>query len=74
MRFYDTQSVILQPRLCGSVMTPQQVVVSITMIENTDRVFFTVLLTIFRYNFEAAGSFIPHINCDWHPESRSHKY
>lgn len=60
---------LLQLGFCTTDWVPQCIVVSITMVEDTDGVMFAILLTIFSYNFEATRILALHVNSDWHPRN-----
>lgn len=53
--------------LCFGERHLQCVIVSISMIENSNWILFSVLLTILCYYLEAIGAVGRHVNSDWHP-------
>ena len=53
---------ILRFRRGTAYWTPQNIIMSITMIQHLDGVFLTILLSILGYNFEGNRILLPHVN------------
>ena len=52
----------------------QCIIVTKTMVENSDWIFFSILLAILSYGYQATSILIVHVYCNWHPVANSYQF